>query len=66
LFHFFPGLGQAVENVERKSGLKSMEELALNNGNGQGPMLLNFLRATFTNIHNKLECFSLASLSSLV
>jgi len=32
----------------------------------QGPMLLNFLRPSFTNVRNKLECLSLASICSLV
>jgi hypothetical protein len=29
-------------------------------------MLLNFLRPSFTNVRNKLECLSLASICSLV
>ncbi len=31
-----------------------------------GAMLGNFLRTQFTNVRNKLECLSLAGLSSLV
>jgi hypothetical protein len=32
----------------------------------QGPMLKNFLQPQFTNVCNKLACFSLANLSSIV
>jgi hypothetical protein len=31
-----------------------------------GPMLLNFLQLQFTNVHNKQECLSLASLPYIV
>jgi hypothetical protein len=34
--------------------------------NAQDLMLLNILRPKFKNVYNKLECLSLASLSSLV
>jgi hypothetical protein len=43
-----------------------MSYMFYNVGQSPGPYVLNFLRPYFTNFRNKLECFSLASLSSIV
>jgi hypothetical protein len=46
---------QPSTSIERSSDLKSMEELSVNNGNGQGSILLNFISAeSWSDFHRQI------------